>query len=308
MNDFFSNLAARSFDHTEGIELVRPRLPSLFESAPEKRHDLTEMPSGLERTEVFESNNRDRTRWEDGQEPMQLDRNFESRKNQYGRSVQPLNDEERGPSHPAGKFTATGNKPHVGGDPGNQARPQFESSEGSPNHSRLKVEEISTSPSPVRFEQPVRPIAELSPSIMSTWPDSGSEEAEQPVVVTEKMRAGSEQPPKQVAVPPVVIDRIRLIERIKQVIDRELPSGEKEIESRKAITARAAFKPIEPAVSRREETAFRRAISKPEPTINVTIGRIEVRAVMPDKVEKRKATSNEMSLDEYLAGRRGGRS
>ena len=53
---------------------------------------------------------------------------------------------------------------------------------------------------------------------------------------------------------------------------------------------------------------LRKAVSKVESTINVTIGRIEVRAVTADKVEKRKPAPRAMSLDEYLARRTGGRS
>jgi len=59
MNDFFFHLAARSFDHAGEIELVRPRLPSLFESARERRHDFEEFLNGSERSEVFNSSRED---------------------------------------------------------------------------------------------------------------------------------------------------------------------------------------------------------------------------------------------------------
>jgi hypothetical protein len=59
--------------------------------------------------------------------------------------------------------------------------------------------------------------------------------------------------------------------------------------------------PSAPVISSRPE----QPIPKPEPVINVTIGRIEVRAMPPStqQVKKPRSTPPVMTLDEYLQKR-----
>jgi hypothetical protein len=65
--------------------------------------------------------------------------------------------------------------------------------------------------------------------------------------------------------------------------------------------------PVEPVLNPWKNHGHREAPARTEPTIQVTIGRIEVRAV-PQPVLKRSKPKgpDPMSLDEYLRGRNGG--
>jgi hypothetical protein len=149
---------------------------------------------------------------------------------------------------------------------------------------------------------------QLSPSPISPAPDTGSERDEHSCAVSEQLTDRSEHVSRKAAVTPALIGQTRLIEPIQQVVDLELPSTKKDSGDQEPGTARSALQSIGKVLPPRKEMTSRKAISKLEPTINVTIGRVEVRAVMPNKVEKRKTAPRAMSLDEYLARRTGGRS
>jgi len=97
-------------------------------------------------------------------------------------------------------------------------------------------------------------------------------------------------------------------DRIKQLAAGIMQARGGGSEKRMNAAERSAIHPAGPAAPPWEERKFQTSASKPELTIQVTIGRIEVRAAMTGKPEKRKATPSAMSLDDYLAGRRGGRS
>ena len=107
MKDFFSNLTARSFDLAGGIELVRPRLPSLFESAPDKRHDPIEIFTGSERHEDFENSKGNKPRSTTNKAPVRVSLHFKSRKDPHGRSVRLREDGEKMPFHPVSAITAS---------------------------------------------------------------------------------------------------------------------------------------------------------------------------------------------------------
>jgi hypothetical protein len=153
-----------------------------------------------------------------------------------------------------------------------------------------------------------RPVAHMKSSPIPAGPDPALGKGEPSHVVRQHGAERAEKPPKQSAVTPVVVQEDQMIEPTRRLVGHEYPSGEKESESRQANTARAAFQPVGAGINRREGVGSRRTVSKSEPAVNVTIGRIEVRAIMPGKVEKIKAAPSAMSLDEYLAGRWGGRS
>ncbi len=368
MNDFFFHLAARSFDHAGEIELVRPRLPSFFEFAPEKPHDFAEIFTGSERNEVFENSKESSLRSTDSRAPVQVNLDFESRKDPYGRSVRLPEDGVRTPFYPVGAITSIEDQAApIESDPLVQTQAQFESLGDDPVQSSQKASELSISPSPLRFEPPGRLAEQLRPSPisvspneepgqyedsgavrqllterpedppkqgavtpvlvekvrliepiqgkvdleltpLSSAPDTGSGQDEKPSGVRQQLTQGTEKLPKQAAVTQVLVDKVRRIEPNQRIFDLQLPPGKKEDENRQLGIGRSVFQPIGAVFHPRKETAMRGAASQPEPTINVTIGRIEVRAVTASKVEKRKAAPSSMSLDEYLARRTGGRS
>jgi hypothetical protein len=81
-----------------------------------------------------------------------------------------------------------------------------------------------------------------------------------------------------------------------------VPTGSLLTPASSIVSSTAASRPdIRPAVSARRESAPVSKAAQPEPTINVSIGRIEVRAFTQAPVPKRDSHGPKpMSLDEYL--------
>jgi hypothetical protein len=96
-------------------------------------------------------------------------------------------------------------------------------------------------------------------------------------------------------------------QRLGPVVDRGLPLPKDTGGIGRPRIPRPIVRPNEAVFVPRRATVARKDDAEPAPTINVSIGRVEVRAVMTAKVENRKTTSSAMSLSEYLAGGKGGR-
>jgi hypothetical protein len=303
MNGFFSNLTARSFDLNGGMELVRPRLPSLFEPVREQPQDLSEMTSGLERSEVFDINS---MRLPDRQEPIQMGPYLEGPDDPYRRSARTLENVQRTPYPSAETIEAVGRKSFVGGDPGSRSRVQSESQRDKPTYPWPEALERPIPSSPVRSETPVQPKAQMEPSAMSVRLDTVSRTVKPSDDERGVPREGFEQTPKY-AVAPLVVEKVEMQEQIKRAVDDELPSRNKERDYRMNETDRPLIQPIVPALSRVEDVASRRTVSKPEPIIHVAIGRIEVRATSaPVQGRPKPREPAAMTLDEYLRRRKGG--
>ena len=281
MNGFISNLSARSFDFVGATALVRPRLPSLFEPAHPKWGDLPEMPAGSEPGEETGNNSRASTRWADGEVPTQS-HNLQRENGPHWSSMRPPKDGECGPPRPAGQDTATGDTTPTGVNFGYETRVEHVSGEIT---QQLKVQEIAARPTPM------------------PGPDRQSDAAR------EKMPKRSEWSPHRVVAPETKVEEAEIGERIKQLAARIMQARGEGSEKRMNAAERPAIHPAGPAAPPWEERKFHTSVTKPEQTIHVTIGRIEVRASVSLQTHTPKPVNKPplMGLEEYLHRRSGGR-
>jgi hypothetical protein len=278
MNGFLSNLVARSFDVGGATALVRPRLPSLFEPAHPKWGNFPEMPAGSEPGEETGNSGRESARWADVPEAVRRRHNLRQETDPHGLSARPMTEGDRVPPPPAVKGAAIADKDRLGDNSGYETPLQYVS--------RASTQQLATSEIPAR-------------STPMLGPDRQSDE------VREELPKWSERPPRMIAAAENKVEEAEIGDRIKHSTIQARREGS---ESLMHAAQRPAFQPADAAAPPWEERKFRTATAKPEPTIQVTIGRIEVRAVMLGKMEKRNSIPSAMSLDDYLAGRRGGRS
>jgi len=279
MNGFLSNLTARSFDSAGATALVSPRLPSLFEPAHPKWGDLPELPAGSVPGEETGDKSPESNRWADGEQPMQASHHLQRGNGPHWPSIRPMKDSEWAARHPAGQSAAAADKEPAGGNSVYETRVQHASRA---NTQQLKAPEVAARPMPM------------------PGPDRQSDKAQ------EELPIWSERAPRRIAAAENEVEDTEIGDRIKQMAASIMQAGDEGSEKRMNAAERPAIHPAVPAAPPWEERKFNTPAAKPEPTIQVTIGRIEVRAVMPGKPEKRKATSGAMSLDDYLAGRREG--
>jgi len=88
-----------------------------------------------------------------------------------------------------------------------------------------------------------------------------------------------------------------------------VPGGETEAHNNliSPLTGQPARPSIEPVPGPNQGLGRREALQRPEPTINVTIGRIEVRAyTAPGRHQPKPKAPASTSLDDYLRGQSGG--
>ena len=280
MNGFLSNLSARSFAVAGATALVSPRLPSLFEPSHPKWGDLSELSVGSVPGEETGNNSRESTRWVDGELPTQS-RNLQRENGPHWPQIRPMQDKEWVAPLPAGQSAAVADKDPAEGNSVCETRVQYVSGAIT---QQLKAPEVPARPTPI------------------PGPDRQSDKAR------EELPIWSEGSPRRIAAAETKVEEAEIGDRIKQLAARIMQARGEGSESLMHAAQRPSIHPSVSAAPPWEERKFHTSAAKPEPSIQVTIGRIEVRAVMPGKPEKRKATSGAMSLDEYLAGRRGGRS
>jgi len=281
MSGYLSNLSARSFDSAGASALVSPRLPSLFEPAHPKWGDLSGLPAGSAPGGEAANNSRESTPRADGELPMQASHHVQRENAPHGVLINPLKDREWAAPHPAGQSAVAADREPAGGNSVYETRVLCVSGAIT---QQLKASEI-----------PARPVP-------MPGPDGPSDKArEEPPI-------GIERSPRGIAAPKKKVGEAEIGDRIKQLAAGIMQARGGGSEKRMNAAERSAIHPAGPAAPPWEERKFQTSASKPELTIQVTIGRIEVRAAMTGKPEKRKATPSAMSLDDYLAGRRGGRS
>lgn len=278
MNDFLSQLAARSWG---SAEMIRPRLPSFYEPAPntvgsEGRMDVTAMFDAEERSEVAIAGPRT-LRPANGVEESRLEPKRD------GRVVAPewatpLVDRE-GPS-------PTLPPPHQKGDTTGVVRPALP--EASAAGSRP-------------------PVVRVLPAVLGVTPAGHP-----PITSAANPHGGVERPPiggSSQPGSPERHERVAAGDRSRGVESRP----EKELYLRPRPPAEdLAVRPRAPSVPQfaSANRARTRAEAEGEPVIQVTIGRIEVRAASgpAPATPKARARPAVMSLDEYLRSRakRGG--
>jgi hypothetical protein len=282
MNGFLSNLSARSFDVAGASALVRPRLPSLFEPVHPKWGDLPELPAGSEPGEETGNSGRESTRWADGPESVQLRHNLQQETGPYGLPARPMTDGDRVPPHPAGKGVAAADKDRAGGSSGYETLV---------HHVSRAIPQQLTAP-----EIPAR-------TTPMPGPDRQSDKAR------EELPTWSERPPRRIAAPDTKVEEAEIGDRIKQLAARIMKARGEGSEKRMNAAERPAIHPAGPAAPPWDERKFQTVAAKPEPTIQVTIGRIEVRASVSPQTHTTKPLNKPplMGLEEYLHRRSGGR-
>jgi hypothetical protein len=280
MNDYLSNLSARSFGRTEGIPLVSPRVPSLFEPSHAKRDVFAEVESLVSTDDESAEGHRspfDASRTSDTRpyRGLQLHRN-------PAEAVPGIADREISANEPAAAVPAR--EEPIGA-------PTGRISIQSPGDNAVKGTTSNGEERQHAIEQPGNGIEPVR---------GKSCEEEGPARLSEKTPEERRWDKKTI-----------LTEQGKGIAGPDRSSAAVESAKQKVISPRIAhtfLRPIEPTHREWTNSSHRDATARPEPTIQVTIGRIEVRAVT-QAVQNRPKPKGQtlMSLDEYLRGRSGGR-
>lgn len=254
MNDYLTNLTARSFERIDGIQFVSPRLPSLYEPLQKTRDISVESPS--------------RSR-------------FNNEKYDDGPAV-PL--------------------PNAGEVPV-QTKHNRESKYDASRTSITNLREVPYLDRPP--EEVQTQIAEEGQPILISGKRSKS------ASVQEK-RESRPRPLHRSDEQRLVVRNVKLNEQVEPVADRGSSSGGRSREQH-GVVSPPMMQPFtrssEPILPLFQNSGHREAPAKQEPTIKVTIGRIDVRAVMQEAPPARRTAPQppKLSLDEYLIQRNRGR-
>lgn len=272
MNDYLSNLSARSLGLTDDISLVSPRVRSFFEPLQEVWGVPVEAPL---RSSLLND------RGNDGIPPAPL--------GELGEEPTSL---EQATERYRGIDTAAPRDLHT---------VKILQTSAKPSDNRLFApsdnmnEEVATKETPVTsVEQPV-PTPRGKTGLFSSQARR-EEWSAQPLNGSDKEQLAA--------------DDIRMERRAERVIGRAASSGEEALEQHGTISAlleQSFQNPIEPILTPLQSPGHRENPVRPEPTIQVTIGRIEVRATTAPVQNRPKPKAPSMSLDEYLRQRSGER-
>jgi hypothetical protein len=120
-----------------------------------------------------------------------------------------------------------------------------------------------------------------------------------PEAVAGEASRRKDEPARESAQRRIVTEQLASHERPRSVEHPQPPAPSA------VAVARAATLPVKPAI---RTISSERAISEPAPTIRVTIGRVEVKAIMPETPAARQAPARpgSLSLADYLKQREGG--
>ncbi len=311
MNDFLLHLAARSFDWSEGIERVKPRLPSFFEPIPATPIDITSALTDDLSGGTPENVQVGGTLSTNPIPPSPRDPNPAKVEDPQKRFDGLPKDIEAQPFPAAGVAAgATDRKTFLNGHSIVQKQLAVETRSHDPNKSELKASERLIAPFP-RGSEPGQRWGGLEnplhvPADISLKADKGGQAV-----------AGGNQPedkqvqqtPRPAVGKPVMDEKVPLVERVQQTIEGRLPSEKTRRESRIPIVGGISIQPIVPVIGRGGETGFQKQDLKAEPVIHVTIGRVEVRATVSSQKQTPRSVNRSpvMGLDEYLRRRSGGR-
>jgi hypothetical protein len=253
MNDYLSNITARSFDRTEGLPLVSPRVPSLFEPLQAAREVSAEVESWPQADNVAGEVRRTELSSK-ADEWSGLKEEVQQTPHNAGRTLDAKSDEDAAEAVPGNAIQAFG------------------------NHERTLAPEI-------KEEQQItdRPLSTM-----------------EPVSKTRRGEEGTARSSKKTHEGPRIVENLILTERGKINAESESTPAPRN----KPIVISPPTKPIPVPW---QDTGHGGTPAKPESTIQVTIGRIEVRAVTQSFTDRPKPKGKPpMSLDEYLRGRSGG--
>jgi hypothetical protein len=277
MSDYLSSLFARSFDRIEGIPLVSPRLPSPFEPQQEIRGVSFEGSSRTSVDDPAAGHGEALSLPTAGGELLQMEQTPGKRKD-IGESSSIHSDE-------GAEVHRHGTEPHgeakAGTSMGNQSsltvRPKEEMGTAAPIYSAARASE-----------------SELQAKLDSVEEKRVNQPAQLLNRSEKELGAGN----------------ARLRGSVEEKMGLGVSSGQEAVEQHDILSplVKQRFRhPIESALKVRQNSGHREGSVKQEPTIQVTIGRIEVRAVPPLARNRPKPKGPDpMSLDEYLRGRSGG--
>ena len=249
MIEFLQNLSARSFGTTEGIKLVRPRLPSLFEPSTDIRDVRVKATPWSPVTEEIPSRNASPFVSRMKEEPVEA---VEIQNNHLNPDRQPVDYSihHTHPEHPADSI------PKVDDTLSHNGR----------NKSHVSYRDVREEPAKSRSNR---------------WDGHH-----------------------------LVIEDVMITNYVEWTSRRDIAEREEHGRRSKIISSAVAQSipyTIETERLPGPDTRRYEAESKETPTINVTIGRIEVRAVTQVVQNRPKPKGPApMSLDEYLRGRTGG--
>ncbi len=279
MKDYLSNLSARSFGRTEGIPLVSPRVPSLFEPSHAELDVFaavgswvsTDNESGEGRRASYDAS---RTSDTSPYRGLQLHQN-------PAEAIPGIAERDLSAHEPAAAVPAR--EEPIGA-------PTVRTSAQSPGDNAAKG---TTSYGEQRQHMIDRPGNIIKPVRGKRWGEEG------PARPSEKVHEERRW-----------VQKMILTEKGKGIVGSDSSSVAVESAKQKVISPRIAhtfLRPIEPTYREWTHSGHREDPVKPEPTIHVTIGRIEVRAVTQAVQNRPKPKGPApMSLDEYLRRRNGG--
>jgi len=311
MNDYLSNLSARSFDRTEDISFVSPRLPALFES----QQDLWIESVGMSSRPLVNHLPNDESLHTISEEASKEPTNLERSHDKYvGMDIKPPTEAEdfsRFHLNSMESLRAT---------PEDSPRDNKPADIGQAVHGKravIKLPALSIPSENSPIEQPVRNQAPGEAKTKETThaiadqnlPRSGGEG---------RIFSGRlEQEERSTRLPfdsrkeYLVVEDVRLKEHVERIFERDHSSVSEVEESHKVIKPSIKQLPpqhvVEPIFTSLQKYDQRATPAKQEPAIQVTIGRIEVRAVTQPVTKRPKPKGKPlMSLDGYLRGRNGG--
>jgi hypothetical protein len=125
----------------------------------------------------------------------------------------------------------------------------------------------------------------------------------------EELPKWSERSLRRIAAPEAKVEKAEIGDRITQLAARIMQARGEGSEKRLNAAERPAIHPSVSAAPPWEERKSHTSAAKPEPTIQVTIGRIEVRATVSPQTHTPRPVNKPplMGLEEYLHRRSGGR-
>jgi hypothetical protein len=313
MNDYLSNLFARSFDRTGGIPLVSPRVPSLFEPSHEVWNGSVEIPP---RPSMNDQPN-------DETPPPSLAR---------------VGEEPKGLETPPKRYSQMDSgAPTLSGDVSRLYRGSMEISPGNAERSvgdyepavtALPRQDLPTVTAPQTsaklsdnrlLEPHVRNDKQQEPATRKTKVTAAELPVQLPggkgstLSVQGRREERSTQPQSKSRKERVMVENVIVKERVERIFDRDVSSraevGEHHNVIMPSMMQQPLHHPVEPICNPWRNAGHREAPTKTEPTIQVTIGRIEVRAVMhqTSKPQQREAPKPKLSLDDYLRQRTEGK-
>ncbi len=275
MNGFLSHLTARSFDLTEGLPLVTPRLPSLFEPPREIRGVAVEGSSWSPVDNLTKGSGEALSLPTVGREPLQVRQTLGKRKDTSGSSSIHSDNGVQVHRRATESFIEAENRTSMGKRSPLTVLPNEEMRMATSIHSTAKPSELEL---PTKF---------------------GS--------VQEKHVNRTAQPLNPSEKESLVVENVIVREHVERIVDRDFSSGAAVGEQHNVISpvlVQPFQRPMEQIPAVWQNPGHCEGSVKQEPTIHVTIGRIEVRAVAPtlQKCTKPNAPAP-MSLDEYLRRR-----